>query len=781
MRKNFWLFYKESLQKFGEAIINLFIFLPYFFSVGTLLKTLFYPWRNLQTKKTTVGFTFSDWGNRFAFNFISRTIGFFMRLSIISFYFIFQTAFMIGLPFIALAFFLLSPISYLLYLFRKSPDEQKKILKDKFISKHLLKEENRKLVEDWFENYYQKRLGKADCWKLSNLFSYPPLARDWAFGYTPILDQYTTDLGSSSYLHHINNIVNREKEIREVEQILSKNAEANVIIVGEEGVGKHTIIDALAKKIYLGKTNVHLMYRRILKLNMEKVKDKKNFFEELLQEATEAGNIILFVDNFEKYLELSGSLEKYAKSDRLQLIGLTTPFFYQKFILPNEKINRLFSKVDVYEVLKKEALDILLEKFFDFENYHKVYLPYETLVEVIEKSEFYMTYIPFPEKAVDLLDTACVYVKQKPTLTGVEKKGFPTARRSVDIHRLSSTGGNEFETGPVTSSNIVLPEDIDTILTSKTHIPTTITSQMKEKLLHLETSLSSQVFEQEEAITKLSASLRRSFLLIGKRKKPLATFLFLGPTGVGKTATAKAVALTFFSSTNSNQFQPISTNSNYLIRFDMSNYQSKYDIPKLIGDINNNEPGLLAAAIREKPYGVLLLDEIEKADKDLLNIFLTIIDEGYFTDGFGRAVDCKNLVIIATSNALPPVIPSEGAEGDRVEGSQKNVIDYLTQNKIFSPEFLNRFDGVITFNQLSPKTLRLIAQKILDDLSKDVLQLHKIKIEVSEQTINSLIEKGYDTRYGARNMERVIRDEIEDKVAKLILEEKLKSGETITL
>jgi len=756
MRKNFWLFCKESLQKFGEAIINLFIFLPYFFSVGTLLKTLFYPWRNLQTKKTTVGFSFSDWGNRFAFNFISRSIGFFMRLSIISFYFIFQTAFMIFLPFIALVFFLLSPIFYLLYLFQKSPDEQKKILKDKFIADHLLKDENRKSVEDWFEDYYQKHLEKTDWWKLSNLFSYPPLARDWAFGYTPILDQYTTDLGSSSYLHHINNIVNREKEIKEVEQILSKNAEANVIIVGEEGVGKHTIIDALAKKIYLGKTNVHLMYRRILKLNMEKMKDKENFFEELLQEATEAGNIILFVDNFEKYLELSGSLEKYAKSDRLQLIGLTTPFFYQKFIFPNEKINRLFSKVDVYEVSKKEALDILLEKFFDFENYHKVYLPYETLVEAIEKSEFYITYIPFPEKAVDLLDTACVYVKQRAiAVTGVEKKGFPTARRSVDIHRLSSTGGNEFETGPVTLSNIVFPEDIDTILTLKTHIPITITSQMKEKLLHLETFLSSQVFEQEEAIKKLSASLRRSFLLIGKRKKPLATFLFLGPTGVGKTATAKAVASVFFSSTSSNQFQSVPTNFNYLVRFDMSNFQSKYDIPKLIGDINNNEPGLLAAAIREKPYGVLLLDEIEKTDKDLLNIFLTIIDEGYFTDGFGRAVDCKNLVIIATSNA--------------------KSLD------VFSPEFLNRFDGVITFNQLSPKTLRLIAKKILDDLSKDVFQLHKIKIEVSEQTINSLIEKGYDTRYGARNMERVIRDEIEDKVAKLILEEKIKSGETINL
>lgn len=702
MKKNLWQFYEESLKNFGEAIINLFIFLPYFFSIATLLKTLFYPWRNLSSKKILPGFSLSDWGNRFAFNFISRSIGFFMRLSIISFYFIFQTIFMIILPFAALVFFILSPFLYLLSIFSKSPDEQKKLLREKFLTTHLMKEENKNAAEDWFENYYQRHLEKADWWKLTNLFSFPPLARDWAAGYTPILDQYTTDLASPKYLHHINNIVDREKEIEEIEQILSKNSEANVVIVGAEGVGKHTIIDALAKKIYLGKTNVQLMYRRILKINMEMSGKDENFFEELLQEAEGAGNIILFIDNFEKYLELGGSLEKYAKSGRLQLIGMTTPFFYQKFIFPNEKVNRLFSKIDVFEVSKREALDILKEKSFDLELYHKVFIPYETLSEVIEKSEFYLTYIPFPEKAVDLLDTACVYAKRKKTVT---------------------------------------PEDIDTILTEKTHVPTIVTSQMKEKLINLESLLSTQVLEQEEAIKKLSASLRRSFLLIGKRKKPLATFLFLGPTGVGKTATAKAIANVFFSLGS-------------LIRFDMSNYQSKYDIPKLIGDTTNREPGLLSTAIREQPYGVLLLDEIEKADKDLLNIFLTVIDEGYFTDGFGRLVDCKNLVIVATSNAK--------------------------DETVFLPEFINRFDGVITFNQLSPKTLLLIAKKILDDLAKDVFNLHKVKIEVRNETVISLIKKGYDPRYGARNLERVIRDEIEDEIAKKILEDKAKPGEIIS-
>lgn len=725
MRKNFWQFFQESLHNFGEAIINIFIFLPYFFSINTLLKTLFYPWKNLQTKKTTPGFSFSEWGNRLAFNLISRSIGFTMRFCIISFYFIFQTAFMIILPFLALIFFIFTPIFYLLTLFKKTPEEQKNLLKNKFISDHLLKEENHNLVDNWFEKYYQKHIYKKAWWKLNNLLSYPPLARDWAMGFTPTLDQYTVDLANPNYLHHINNIVNREQEILEIEQILSKNKEANVIIVGEEGVGKHTIIDALAKKIYLGKTNNNLMYRRILKINMEKVKEDVNFFEDLLKEAEEAGNIILFIDNIEKYISQEISLEKYAKSDRLQLIGMTTPFFYQKFIFPNEKLNRLFSKVDVYEVSKENALEIMLEKFSDLENYHQVIIPYESIVEAIEKSEFYITYIPFPEKAVDLLDTACVYVKSN----NLNKKN-----KEKDL-------------------KIITPEIIDVVLSQKTHVPIILTTQMKEKLLQLEKLLSSQVFDQDEAMKKLSATLRRSFLLAGKRKKPLASFLFLGPTGVGKTATAKAIANVFFSKSETNQ-QSTETNR-YLIRFDMSNYQSKYDIPKLIGDPNTKEPGLLSAAIRKQFYGVLLLDELEKADKDLLNIFLTVIDEGYFTDGFGKRVDCKNLVIIATSNAK--------------------------DETVFSPEFINRFDGVITFNQLSEKTLKLITEKILNDLSKEIFQLYKVKIRLENKTIESLIKKGYDPKYGARNMERVIRDEIEDKIAKLILEEKVKSGEEILL
>ncbi|MCR4277015.1 MAG: AAA family ATPase [Candidatus Roizmanbacteria bacterium] len=713
MTKSFWQYYWNSLHYFGEAVINIFIFLPYFFSTSNLLKTLFHPWRNLVVKKTVVGFSISDWANRLAFGFISRSIGLTMRLSIITFYFIFQTLFMVLLPFISLSFFILSPFFYFMSTFKKTSQEKKDIFKKKFIEDHLLNRENSTQVEEWFENYYKNHLKKISWWKLENLLSYPPLARDWAVGYTPILDQYATDLATINYLHHIKNIVDREKEIISIEEVLTKSSENSVIIVGEEGVGKHTIVDALAKKIFLGKTNMFIMYKRILKLNMEKIlnefldqKQRENFFENLLKEAEQAKNIILFIDNIDKYVSvgedrvnLINSFEKFAKSDTIQIIGMTTPVIYQDLLYTNEKIPIIFNKIDVYEVSNVEAEKILLETVPDFEIHYKVIIPYETVREIIEKSEFYLTSIPFPEKAVDLLDAACAYAKQK----------------------------------------IITPEMINQVLTEKTHIPTTISKQMKEKLLNLETLLFSRIVQQDEAIKKLSSSLRRSFLMIGKRKKPLASFLFFGPTGVGKTETAKAISDVFF--------------TNRLLRFDMSEFQSKYDVSKLIGD--RTSPGLLTKTIREQSYGVLLLDEIEKADKNLINIFLTIIDEGYFIDGLGKKVDCKNLVIIATSNAK--------------------------DENIFSPEFLNRFDGIITFKFLSKESIKILTGKIIERISLDIFKMYKVKVSVSEKTIDHVSRKGFDPRYGARNLERTIREEIEDKVAKMILSEKAKPGDVINL
>jgi len=731
MHKNFAAFAKQALKDFFEATVNLFLFLPYFFSITNLSKTLFSPWKNLVTKKTKPGFSLSRLMEQISFNLISRFIGFAMRLSIISFYFILQTLYLVALPFLFIAFIVVIPVLYLNYVSQKTPDEKKAILKNKFVSEHLLNQENVIIVNQWFEKYYEAYLHRAAWWKISNLFSMPPLARDWAMGYTPTLQEFTEELTGANYQNvRFKTIVDRQKEIREIEQALIKSAEANVLVVGEEGVGKHTIIDALAKMIYEGKTITRLSYKRVLKLDMEKIfngktdfKERENFLAELFQEAADAKNIILMIENFDKYvgygsdrIDLSTVIEKFAKISSVQFLGTTTPFFYEKFIFPLEKISRLFTKIDVAEVSPKDAENILLEITPFFEKRNGVIIPYETIGNTIEKCDFYMTNIPFPEKALDLLDNACSFVK----LNGVR------AERAQPL------------------PNILLPEIIDTVLTEKTHMPTKITDDMRQKLINLDFLLKEKIINQEEAMTKLSAALRRSFILLGKRKKPLAAFLFFGPTGVGKTETAKVLSEIIFGA------------EKYMVRFDMSLYQSKSDIPKLIGSMETNNPGLLVNAIRENPYCVLLLDEIEKADHDLINIFLTLLDEGYITDGFGKRVDCKNTIIIATSNAADI-------------------------NRAFAPEFLNRFDGVIVYKSLTTTTINELTKRMISQIAENLYKLYQIKINISPETMENLSRKGFDPQYGARNLERVITQELEDKVAKLILEKKAVAGQTIML
>lgn len=751
MHNNLLTFYKEKLNDFIQAVINLFLFLPYFFCVPNLLKTLFSPWKNLISKEKTAGFSLNVWLTVLSFNAISGTIGFIMRSAIILFYFLLQAIFLILLPFIFIIYFLLIPLFYLVSLSEKTEEEKKETARLKFIGSRLLNHENFATVTNWFEDYYKTYIFKAKWWKLSNLFSVPPLARDWAVGYTPTLDQYSQDLTSYSYQIKTLSIVDREKEISEIERALIKSQDANVIVVGEEGVGKHTIIVALAKKLFEGKSKNLLMYKRVVWLNMEKIlnqasdlQKREQFFEELLNEAAEAKNIIVFIDKIDQYItsehtkvDLTTSLEKFAKLNQFQIIGVTTPFFYEKYFFTNERLSRLFAKIEVKEVKPSEAEKILLQLAFSFERRYSVILPYETVKEAIQKSDFYITAIPFPEKAIDLLDSACVYVSSE--------------THSQDI------------------SQVVGPEIIDKVLTEKTHVPTTLTENNKQKLVHLEELLLNQIVNQQQAITKLSSALRRSFLLLGKRKKPLAGFLFLGPTGVGKTETAKSIAKIFFGG------------EGYLVRFDMSNFQSTDDIPKLIGSLDTGNPGLLAKAIRENPYGVLLLDEIEKANKDLLNIFLTMLDEGYFTDGFGKRVDCKNLAIIATSNAGSDRL-FLNPQGSREQNSNpEGLINYLIEQKTFSPEFLNRFDEVITFNSLDRNSVKEIGRRMIQRISEDIYVLHKVKLTVSGEYLNDLINRGYDQKFGARNLERLLRDQIEDKIAKLVLEDKAKPGQSINL
>jgi len=789
MNKDIKLHLKQVMQDYFEAIYTLVFFFPYFFSLVPLSKTLFYPWKHIVTKKEIRGFSFSEYFNRLLLNVMSSMIGASMRLSIICFCLIFETIYILSLPVITLFFIVIAlPISMGIYLFNPTEEEVKDKEKKEFLASHCLKQENSLMVVEWFEERWHNYVKNKRWWDRKLLFSYPPLARDWAVGYTPQLDNYVEDLTGSVYQSEMRHIVGRKSELVQMQDALSKTEEANVILVGEEGVGKRTVVDALARLIYGGQTGIQLSYKRILKLNMEKIltssvdlEQRQVFFEELLEEAVEAKSVILLIENMDRYcssgegrLDLTTSIEKFARRSTIQFIGITTPFFFQRYLFPNEKISRLFVKIDVKEISKADALVTLLHCIPGFEKTYSVAIPYETAVAVIEKSEFYITNIPFPEKAIELLDQTASHYFARFTHKPNEKKP------------------------------LLLPEYIDVVLTEKTHIPTSLTEEMRKKLLELEKLLEERVVFQKNALSQLAATIRRSFILLGKRKKPLATFLFLGPTGVGKTESAKALAHIFFGN-----------DTTYLTRFDMSLYQSKDDIKTLIGSLESGLPGLLSQAIREQPYAVLLLDELEKAHPDLLNMFLTVVDEGYFTDGFGRRVDCKNLIIIATSNAgsdyiykqqqlinkisqvvigvsdlgASPTREDSRAEGEHLSGedetkqnlSQTQIIDYLIQNKIYSPEFLNRFDGVVVYNPISDSALLELAKKMSSSIQSTIQNLYQIRMRIKEETLIEIIKKHYNPAFGARNLEHVVTTEIEDKLATLLLEKKLGEGSVLSL
>ncbi len=733
MNPSFGQFAREKNSHFYTAVANLFIFLPHFFSVSTLLRTLFAPWKNISQKKESLGFSLNEWANRLSFNVISRLIGAGARATLIGGYLTLQVMFVLLLPALYIGFNMLLPIMYMLQSSQESEQQRLQNKRSAFIEAHSLTEQTKEAVGAWFDQLQQTSLYNRPWYDLKRLMNSPPLGRNFSAGYTPTLDKYVTELTLA--FDHSKNLIAREKEIMQIEQILAKSNEANVVLVGPEGVGKHTVVEALAKRIFEGSSNPILAYKRILKVDMEKVlaqstdqQTREKIMKDLFTEAAQAKNIIILIDEIDKYvsseegrIDLSSAINEFALHDKIQFIGITNPFNYEKYLFKNDKMNETFEKIDIGEVSKDQAQAILLGEIRQFERRNNVTIPYETVVECISKSDYYITNIPFPEKAIDLLDTACSTVRSQ-------------------------------------NKSIVTPQVITDLLEQKTHVPMEINDKLKTKLLDLEKSLASRVIAQTEATNKLAGALRKSFVIGKTRKKPLASFLFLGPTGVGKTETAKALASVFFDGPDK------------MIRFDMSMYQSNNNIPQLIGSSTTNEPGLLTQAIRQQPYGVLLLDEIEKADKNLLNIFLSLLDEGYFTDGFGKRVDCRNLMVIATSNAGADFVYS---------GATTSLIDHLVEKKLFNPEFLNRFDDVIIYKSLDGENIRILAKRMLDSISKEVLEKQGVTITVTDAFVEQLVTKGYNPKFGARNMARIIRDEVENKIAQSILAGTVKKGGTI--
>lgn len=573
----------------------------------------------------------------------------------------------------------------------------------------------------------------------------PAIGTTWAYAFTPLLNKFSepvkTGASEEEYLHYIGH----KNEIILLEEALLKSHEANALLVGEPGVGKITIVKGLARRIERGQVPGVIAYKKVMKLNLELVFGQKTFgdtaglLSSVLREAEWAGNIILVIDDIHNYLSaksqtnVSEILVPFLKSTSIKIIGITDPYGFENSALENNVIINLFEKIDVKEPNQTNVYNILEDIASHKEKKYGIFVTYGAIKKIYDLSEQYLTTSPFPEKAINFLEDAFVYVKsQKDT-------------------------------------KVVLPEHIETILERKIRLPVgDIEKEEKNKLLNLEMEMHKRVVDQEEGIKVLAEALRRSRTGLTATNKPIGTFLFLGPTGVGKTETAKALAEFYFG------------HEEKMIRFDMTEYQKKEDIYRLIGNPDTREPGALATQVRANPFSLLLLDEIEKANSDILNLFLRVFDEGKLTDAFGKRVDFRNTIIIGTSNAGAEFIRQSLIEKVSYEKLQKMLADKLLRDQIFKPEFINRFDAVVVFKPLEFEETKKIAELMLRKLGERI-EKQGFKFEISEETVMRLAENVKNSVFGARELRRTIQDTIESPLAKELLEGKYKKGEIIKI
>jgi ATP-dependent Clp protease ATP-binding subunit ClpC len=579
------------------------------------------------------------------------------------------------------------------------------------------------------------------------------VGQDWAYGYTPLLNQYAMNITKIVQLYepHIE-VFSRSSYISTMERILVRSAKNNVLLVGDHGVGKKTIIHALARKILDGKIYPNLRYKQIMQLNVGALLSGSGNQGEivtrlsgLLREASRAGNVILFIDDFHSLvsseqnissINASEILQPYLQGSRVLIIGSTSIERYHKDLEAANGMVQNFEKIDVPEPSREESQKILEETLPVYEGRYGVLFTYKAIKKIIDLCERYIHDKPFPQKALDLADEVAVKC---------------------------SSGGQP----------IISPKDVEAIITERTHVPVgKIETGEKDKLLNLENILHQKVIGQNEAIEALANALRRARSGLSSKKRPLGTFLFIGPTGVGKTETAKALAEAYFGS------------EERMVRFDMSEYQDEASVYRLIGAPagpgSEGQSGMLTTAIQDNPFSLVLFDELEKAHPNILTLFLQVFDDGRLTGGNGRTVDFTNAIIIATSNAGSEIIRQYLIEENDVEVLKEKLLDYLQKEGIYTPEFLNRFDGVIAFRPLSEVEISQVAVLMISELNKQMSD-RGISVELTAEAMQYLISNGHDPVFGARPMRRLIQDTVENALAKKMLAEDIKRGAVIKL
>jgi len=598
----------------------------------------------------------------------------------------------------------------------------------------------------WLESLEERIAKKKRFWEWENLIRWGSLAKDWATGYTITLDEFSLDLSKTIRAQGFSEIIGHQKEINALERILSRREINNVLLVSEPGVGKKSIALALTQKSVLGELLPEVNYKRVVQLDLSSIATRTESLEEaelildkIFQEVIRAGNVILVIDEFHNYLggpvragvvNISGVISKYLHFPQFQIVALTTFAGLHKYIEQNPSILSLFEKVEVSKVSEKETLMILEKLVLVLEKKYKRFVSYPALRDIITFSAKYIQDVPFPKKSIDSLDEIMVYASS-------------------------------------TKDKIVTSKHVAKIFSEKTEVPVgEVEVKEKKVLLNLEKLIHKRIINQEEAVEEVSAALRRARAEITIRKGPMGTFLFLGPTGVGKTETAKVLAEIYFGS------------EKRMIRLDMSEFQAVEDIPRLIG--SPGQEGLLTTKVREDPFSLVLLDEFEKAHPNILNLFLQVFDEGQITDGLGRKVDFRHTIIIATSNAGYLVILEALKKKILFSEIRNELLDYLFKNRIFRPELINRFDSAIIFKSLTKENLLKIAELLLSK-SKKNLKKKDIDFIVTPELEKRIVELGYNPTFGAREMRRVIQDKVENILAEALLREDLKRGDKVKI
>ena len=638
------------------------------------------------------------------------------------------------------------------------------------------------------------------------------------------LSEFTHDLTADARAGKLDPVIGRDEEIKRVIQILSRRTKNNPCLIGEPGVGKTAIVEGLAQRIASGKVPEKLLDKKLLSLDLTGMvagaKYRGEFedrIKKVMQEARKDGNIILFIDELhtivgagsaEGAVDAANILKPALSRGEIQIIGATTLNEYRKYIEKDAALERRFQPVTVGEPSQEAALEILKGLREKYEQHHGLHITDEALKAAVELSSRYINDRFLPDKAIDLMDEAASRVQmeeEEPSeeLTNLEEKlnalaaDKEAAIASQDFEKAAQLRDAEkdckkqleAERSKRRKSNQqhrdVTEEDIAAVVSGWTGVPVTrLTEDESQRLLHMEDILHKRVVGQDEAVKAVARAIRRGRVGLKDPKRPIGSFLFLGPTGVGKTELCKSLAEAMFGDENA------------MIRIDMSEYMERHTVSRLVGSppgyVGHDEGGQLTEKVRRKPYSVVLFDEIEKAHEDVWNIMLQILDDGRITDSQGRTVDFKNTIIVMTSNIGAKALTSAGAKlgfeaGDKkaemdadkaYERAKETVMEEL--RRTFRPEFLNRIDDIIVFRALNEHDIEEVARRMLKTVANRMESVG-IRLDASEEAVKELAREGFDPKYGARPLRRAIQSKLEDAVAEKMLDGTLKAGDTAKL